>query len=247
MSANIRNISAEDYLYHVLNSKDKLPVLSSNWMAYIQKYLEKSVYKLLNVEENKTVTDVLFILYRRCNIFKSMSEKSITRYMIYKSRQKIHFIKSPLFTLETSLYSWVFALRVSFNLDKKLRLNFTFNTLRVLGDCDIRVKHGFIITSSSDQHESIEFEFCGIYSKFPLYVAFKRATFSYEAHSPNFEKMRAMNATGSVISAHVVANVHMVMNQALTSLTHFISIRSIFIHIFRTVVDKHMCILLKAK
>ena len=248
MSVNIRNISAEDFLYHILNSKDKLPVLSSNWMAYIQKYLEKSIHKYLNVEKNTPVTDVLFQLYRRSNILKNSSVKSVTRNTIYNSHQIIHFIKSPLFTLRTSLYYFVdWGIRVSFNLDKKLRLNFTFNTLRVLGYCDLRTKEGFVITSSSDQQESIDFEFCGIYSRFPLYVPFKRASFMYEGSSKAFEKMRTMNAIGSVISAHVVANVHMIMNQALTYLTHFISMRSMFVHIFRIVVDKHMCVLLKAK
>ena len=69
----------------------------------------------------------------------------------------------------------------------------------------------------------------------------------YKGQEPKYEKMRELYASGSVISAHFVANVYMIMHQALTSLTHFISIRSIFVHIFRIVVDKHMCVFLKAK
>ena len=243
---NIQNISAEDFLYHILNSKEeKLPRLSANWMAYIQKYLEKSIHKLPEIEKNKTVTDLLFIFYRRSNIFKSSSEKSISRMMIIRSMGN-HVVNAPLFSMVTSLHFGYFEFNiwVSFNLDKNLKLNFTFNTLRA-GFCDIRMKHSFVITSSIN-HESIDFKFCGTYSKFPIYAPHKSVAFSFPPGSRQFEELFAMDVSGSIFSAHVVVNVKMIMNETITSLTHFISHRSTFIHVFRIVVDKHMCVLVTA-
>ena len=125
-------------------------------------------------------------------------------------------------------------IRLKFQIDNKLRLNFTFNKLRILTDCHVQRNDVFVVTSVTSNTTTT-------LSNFLVYPpsTYVKILFTH--------RITTVHISMSVIAAGIIENLKFTQNRSIGMYFSSYGIMAIktFIYLYKLQVEKHLGIELK--